>query len=283
MDNQSLMPFEGKGIRKVWQDDQWYFSVIDIIDVLTDTSNPSRYWQDLKRKSQKTEGQVYDFIVKLRLKAQDGKSYPSDCATIDGIFRIIMSIPSPKAEPLKLWLAEQGKRAIEEVENPELMTERQTEIYKAKGYSDEWIDRRIKSIDTRKRLTDEWKNRGIQEGQEYSLLTATIAKGTFGLTPKEHAQLKGLDKENLRDHMTPLELILTALSEEVTRTIAITDDAQGFHENHEAAVRGGQVGRKALLNVEEGTGRKVVSPENYMHLKGVEKNENLPPAAEDTD
>ncbi|MBL7815602.1 MAG: Bro-N domain-containing protein [Saprospiraceae bacterium] len=281
MDNQSLIPFEDKGIRKIWHTDQWFFSVIDIVEVLTNSTTPRRYWTDLKRKEEKGSGQLYDFVVQLKLTATDGRLRLTDCANTEGIFRIIMSIPSTKAEPLKLWLAEQGKRTIEEVNNPELLTERQAEIYKAKGYSDEWIDRRIKSIDTRKRLTDEWKNRGIKEGQEYSLLTATIAKGTFGLTPSEHAQLKSLDKENLRDHMTPLELILTALSEEVTRTITINDDAQGFHENHEAAVRGGEIGRKALQNVEEGTGQKVVSAQNFLHLKEGEKKEELPPSSDE--
>ena len=255
---------EGKPIRRVWHNEEWYFSVVDVIEVLTDSNSPSRYWQDLKRKSKKTEGQVYDFIVKVKLLGQDGKSYPSDCANTKGILRIVMSITSPKVEPLKLWLAQVGAEKIEETENPELSFERMAEIYRAKGHNELWIKERIQSITTRNELTDEWKARGVKEGQEYGILTATIAKGAFGLTPSEHGKLKGLDKQNLRDHMTRLELIITSLSEEVTRSIAVNTDAQGFNENHEAAVKGGQVGHKALLNVEEATGQKVVSAANFL-------------------
>jgi len=271
--NNELTPFENKEIRKVWHDEQWYFSVVDIIEVLTNTSNPSRYWQDLKRKSEKTDGQLYDFIVKLKFIAPDGKMRPTDCANTEGVFRIIMSVPSPKAEPLKLWLAEQGKRTIDETENPELGFERLKEIYKAKGRSDEWIKNRLQTITTRKELTDEWKNRGVNEGQEYSILTATIAKGTFGITPSEHAQLKGLEKENLRDHMTPLELIFTALGEEVTRRTAIKENAQGFEENHDAAVKGGYMTGESRKRLEELDGENVVSKENFKHLKAESKSE----------
>ena len=270
-EKKDLIPFvqedsfgEGKPIRKVWHNEEWYFSVVDVIGVLTDSNSPSRYWQDFKRKSKKTEGQVYDFIVKVKLLGQDGKNYPSDCANTKGILRIIMSITSPKVEPLKLWLAQVGAEKIEETENPELSFERMAEIYRAKGHNELWIKERIQSITTRNELTDEWKARGVKEGQEYGILTATIAKEAFGLTPSEHGKLKGLDKQNLRDHMTRLELIITSLSEEVTRSIAVNTDAQGFNENHEAAVKGGQVGHKALLNVEEATGQKVVSAANFL-------------------
>ena len=185
-----------------------------------------------------------------------------------------MSVPSPKAEPLKLWLAEQGKRTIDEAENPELLTERQAELYRAKGYTDEWIKRRLQSIETRKELTDEWKNRGIKDNKDFSVLTATIAKGTFGLNPSEHKEVKGLTKpsQNLRDHMTPIELILSALGEETTRMIAINQDAQGFNENHEAAARGGKTAGEARERVEAATGAKVVSETNYLNLKGGENN-----------
>jgi DNA-damage-inducible protein D len=265
MESTHLIPLEGKNIRKVWHDEQWYFSVVDVIEVLTDSPSPSRYWADLKRRSKKETGdKVFAFCEPLKMQTAGGKQNVI-CANTEGILRIAMSVPSPKAEPLKLWLAEQGKRTIDETENPELITERQAEIYKAKGYSEEWILRRMQTIDTRKQLTDEWKNRGVKQGQEYSILTATIAKGTFGLSPSEHSQLKGLKNENLRDHMTPLELILTALGEEVTRTIAIDENAQGFEENHDAAVKGGEVGKKALKNVEAATKKKVVSKENYLN------------------
>ena len=198
-ENKDLTPFEGKPIRKVWHNDEWYFSVVDVIEILTDSKNSNRYWTDLKRRSEKENGHSYAFCVSMKLAGTDGRKRLTDCANTEGILRIVMSVPSPKAEPLRLWLAQIGKQAIDEAENPELLTERQAEIYKAKGYPDEWIDNRIKSIDARKRLTDEWKNRGVKEGQEYSILTATISKGTFGLTPSEHGQLKGLDKQNLRD------------------------------------------------------------------------------------
>jgi prophage antirepressor-like protein len=170
MENSNLIPFEGKEIRKVWHNDQWYFSIIDIIEILTNTDNPSRYWQDLKRKSTKTEGQLYDFIVKLKFLAPDSKMRPTDCANTDGIFRIVMSAPSLKAEPLRMWLAEQGALTLEETANPELLTERQIELYKLKGRSEEWIKERMNSITTRTKLTDEWLQRGVQEGKEYSLL-----------------------------------------------------------------------------------------------------------------
>jgi DNA-damage-inducible protein D len=195
MDNQ-LMAFEGKEIRKIWHNEEWYFSVIDVIGILTDSPQPSRYWNAIKKK----EIEVFAFCEKLKLKGQDGKMYATDCANTEGVFRILMSVPSPKAEPLKLWLASLGKQAIEETENPELGFERMTALYKAKGYSDEWIKNRMQSIESRKLLTDEWQQRGVKEGQEYSILTATIAKGTFGLNPSEHSKLKGLERQNLRDH-----------------------------------------------------------------------------------
>ena len=177
-----------------------------------------------------------------------------------------MSVPSPKAEPFKLWMASLGKQAIDENENPELTYERMMELYRAKGYSKEWIKERMQSITTRKALTDEWKNRGVKEGQEYSILTATIAKGTFGLTPSEHGRLKGLEKQNLRDHMTPLELIFTSLGEEITRSETVEADAQGFNENREIAQMGGELAGKARKLVEDARGKKVVSAENFLGL-----------------
>ena len=274
MDNQ-LIPFEGKEIRKVWLDEQWYFSIIDVIDILTESPQPSSYWNKVKKTVLK-ENQSLRFWQRLKLKSNDGKNYLTDCANTEGVLRIVMSVPSPKVEPLKLWLAQMGKQAIDEAENPELLTERQAEIYKAKGYPDEWIKRRVQSIETRKMLTDEWKNRGVKEGEEYAILTATIAKGTFGVTPSEHSKLKGLARQNLRDHMTPLELVFTALSEEVTRSIVVKDDAQGFNENQEAAAYGGSIAADARQRLERERGVKVVSNENFLVLKGSEVAKELP-------
>ena len=277
-ENKDLIPFEGKPIRKVWHNEEWYFSVVDVIEILTDSPIPKTYWSKLKTKLQIESGQTYPNTVRLKLTASDGRKRLTDCANTEGILRIAMSVPSPKAEPLRLWLAEVGKQAIEEAENPELSFERMAEIYRAKGHNELWIKERIQSITTRNELTDEWKARGVKEGQEYGILTATIAKGAFGLTPSEHGKLKGLENQNLRDHMTRLELIITSLSEEVTRSIAVNTDAQGFNENHEAAVKGGQVGRKSLLNVEEATGEKVVSASNFLKPPSDDKTDELPPS-----
>jgi DNA-damage-inducible protein D len=270
MENQ-LTPFEGKEIRKVWVDEQWYFSVVDVIRILTDSSNANDYWYRLKKR----ESELSTICRKLKVKSDDGKMYPTDCAHTEGVFRILMSVPSPKAEPFKLWLASLGKQAIDEAENPELLTERQIELYRAKGYTEEWIKRRTQTIETRKELTDEWKQRGVKEGQEYAILTATIAKGTFGLTPNEHKELKGLERQNLRDHMTPLELILTAFGEEITKQFTIQQDAQGFNESFDAAKQGGAVAGEARLNAENKLGVKGVSSENFLGLKGNNEDDTL--------
>ncbi len=278
MKNQ-LAIFENRPIRRVEYEGEMYFSIVDIIGVLTDAAQPRTYWAKLKKKIT-DESQLLPIWKQLKLKSEDGKNYSTDCVNTEGVLRVLMSVPSPKAEPFKLWLAEVGKQAIVETENPELGFERMVELYKAKGRTDEWIKRRVQSIETRKELTDEWKNRGVKEGHEYSILTATIAKGTFGLTPSEHKKLKGLEKPSheLRDHMTPMELILTALGEEVTRTVAEEDNAQGFNENHDAAVKGGKAGGIARRNVERITGKKVVSPDNFLGLKSRGKTEELPPS-----
>jgi DNA-damage-inducible protein D len=268
MDNQ-LAIFEQKPIRHLEFEGEMWFSVIDIIEALTNSANPSVYWSAVKKR----ESESFTFCKRFNFARANGKNYPTDCANTEGVFRIIMSVPSPKAEPLKLWLASLGKQAIEEAENPELLTERQADLYRAKGYTEEWIGRRVQTIETRKALTDEWKERGVVENQEYSILTATIAKGTFGLTPNEHKEIKGLARQNLRDHMTPLELIFTALSEETTRLFVVNDDAQGFNENHDAAQKGGNAMGKARQNYEKETGLKVVSNANFLGLKGAKTDE----------
>jgi DNA-damage-inducible protein D len=259
-DNKQVGIFEENHIRREWHDGQWFFSIVDVIDVLTESKSPRIYWGKLKER----EPQLLTICQQLKLTSKDGKKYKTDCANTEGVLRIVMSVPSPKAEPFKLWLAQVGREKLEEYENPEIGFERLKEIYLAKGYSDEWIERRLKSISVRKELTDEWQGRGVKEGLEYSILTAEIAKATFGLKPSEHAKLKGLEKENLRDHMTTLELIFTMLGEESTRRIAVRDDAQGFNENHEAAQKGGYATGSALERYETISGEKVVSPENFL-------------------
>ena len=277
-ENKDLIPFEGKPIRKVWHNDEWHFAIVDVIEVLTGSLQPSRYWSDLKKRSEKAENQSFDFCERLNLPRPNGRNYPTDCANAKGVLRIIMSVTSPKAEPLKLWLAEVGAERMEEAENPELLTVRQAELYRAKGYPDEWIMNRVESIKARKRLTEEWKNRGVRDNREYSVLTAVIAQGTFGLTPSEHGKLKGLEKQNLRDHMTPIELIFSALGEEATRLLTIKDDAQGYTENHEVAVRGGRIAGEHVKGFEERMGLAVVSSDNFLGLKDGDKPGELPPS-----
>ena len=267
-----LTVFENKAIRSIEHNGEMYFSIIDIIEILTDSPNPSNYWNMLKKR----ENELYTNCVKLKLVGLDSKARPSDCANKTGVFRIIMSVPSPKAEPFKVWLADLGKQALDEAENPELLTERQAELYRAKGYTEEWIGRRVQTIETRKALTDEWKERGVKENQEYAILTATIAKGTFGVTPSEHKDIKGLNRQNLRDHMTPLELIFTALSEEATKMIAVREDAQGFSENHHAAAEGGRMAGDARENFEKNMNESVLSPQNYLNLNSGDKPDELP-------
>jgi DNA-damage-inducible protein D len=280
-ENNALTPFAGEGIRKIWHEEQWYFNVSDVIGILTDSKDPKAYWRNLKKRLlQEGNSQSVSNCYGLKFEAADGKKYLQDAANTVGILRIVMSVPSPKAEPLKLWLAEQGKQSLDEAENPELLTERQAELYRAKGYTEEWIGRRVQTIETRKALTDEWKARGVEENQEYSILTATIAKGTFGLTPTEHKEVKGLNRQNLRDNRAPLELIFTALSEEATKMIAVREDAQGFLENHHAATEGGRMAGDARKNFEQNMNESVVSANNYLNLNQGDKASELPKKGE---
>ena len=262
MEDKNLMPFDGGAIRKLWHQEQWFFSVVDIIAVLTDSVNPRNYWTVLKKR----DIQLVTICHQLKMLSADGKNYKTDCANTEGVLRILMSVPSPKAEPIKLWLANVGKQFLDETESPEIGFDRLKEIYKSKGYNDEWIERRLKSIGIRKELTDEWKKRGVKEGQEYSILTAEIARATFGLVPSEHSKLKGLQKQNLRDHMTNFELIFTMLGEDATRQITENDNAQGFNENYDAAQTGGKAAGRALKAFEEDKKIKVVSPTNFLNL-----------------
>lgn len=271
--------FEEKKVRSVYneQEEKWYFSVIDVIQVLTDSTVPKRYWSDLKKKLSKEGSQAYDKIVHLKMTAEDGKNRVTDTADTETMLRLIQSIPSPKAEPFKQWLAQVGAERIAEIENPELAQARIRETYKAKGYSDEWIDKRIRGILVRDELTNEWKQRGVKEGKEYAILTAEISKATFGIIPSEYKKLKGLTKvtENLRDHMTDLELIFTMLGEASTTEIAKNKNAKGFVENHKAAKAGGNVAGNARKELEQKSGKKIVSKENFKQLTESPKNKKL--------
>jgi hypothetical protein len=265
-----LVVFQEKAIRRTWHNEEWWFSVVDVVAILSESNNPNRYWSDLKRKLAQEAGSVqpYEKIVRLRLVAPDGKQRETDCANTEILFRIIQSIPSPKAEPFKRWLAQVGYERVKEVENPELASARARELYQAKGYTQAWIEKRLRSIAIRGELTDEWKQRGVQEGREYSILTAEIARATFGVTPDAHSKLKGLDKvktgNNLRDHMTDLELIFTMLGEAGTTEIARSKDAQGFVDNQQAAKEGGTIAGNARKALEAKSGKRVVSKQNHL-------------------
>lgn len=273
-----LKLFEKKQIRSDWNEEEqeWYFAVIDVVAVLTDSTDPKDYWYRMKKREKVSGFELSTICRQLKLVAPDGKKYATDCASKQGLLRIIQSIPSPKAEPFKQWLAQIGAERIAEIENPELAQERIRAIYKAKGYSDEWIAKRIRGIQVRDELTNEWKNRGVKEGKEYSILTAEISKATFGIIPSEYKNLKGLTKtsENLRDHMTDLELIFTMLGEASTTEIAKNKNAQGFIENHEAAIAGGTVAGNARKELEKKSGAKVVSKQNFKNLDSTKKLED---------
>lgn len=271
-----LTVFESKAIRSVEHEGALYFVLVDVIDFLTDSKDAKQYLEKLRKRDADLDSYLRTNCTYLGFKGNSGKTRQYLSANTEGVFRLIMSVPSPKAEPFKVWLANLGKQAIDEAENPELLTERQAELYRAKGYTEEWIGRRVQTIETRKALTDEWKERGVKENQEFSILTATIAKGTFGLTPTQHKEVKGLERQNLRDHMTPLELIFTALSEEATKMIAVREDAQGFSENHHAASEGGRMAGNARKKFENDMNESVVSSKNYLNLNQGEKPNELP-------
>ncbi|MDO8281645.1 MAG: Bro-N domain-containing protein [Thermodesulfovibrionia bacterium] len=260
----NIAVFRGKGIRKTIHKNEWWFSVIDVCGALTESPDAGAYWRKLKQRLKKEGSEVVTFCHGLKLPAADGKNYETDCANTEGIFRFIQSIPSPKAEPFKRWLAKVGYERVQEIENPELGTKRTRELYKAKGYSDEWIEKRMRGIAIREELTDEWKKREVKEKREYEILTAEIAKAAFGVTPGQHKKLKGLKRENLRDHMNDLELIFSMLGEAATTEITRVDDAKGFHESKHSARKGGEVAGMARKDLEKKTGKRVVSKENYL-------------------
>ena len=264
MDGNSIQLFEDKRIRTAWdlEKEEWLFSVIDVVEVLTGTDNPRRYWSDLKRKLNTEGSQLYEKIVQLKMTAEDGKKRLTDVADTRQILRLIQSIPSPKAEPFKMWLASIGRERIEETIDPEQTIDRALETYLKKGYSREWINQRLQAIQVRKELTDQWDDRGIQKGIDYAILTDEISKAWSGMTTRQYKNLKGLKKENLRDNMSTLELVLNMLAEATTTELAKVHDAQGLSENKQVAKRGGKVAGDARKAIEADTGKPVITSRN---------------------
>src|SRR3989344_5069073 len=271
----ALVVFEGKNIRRTWFNDEWWFSVVDIIEALTKTDRARKYWSDLKVKLTEEGFELSEKIGQLKLMSTDGKYYATDCANTKNMFRIIQSIPSPKAEPFKQWLAQVGYERVEEIQNPELAQARMKELYKTKGYSDDWIEKRVRGIAVRQELTDEWDKRGVKKDREYAILTNEISKATFGKTVDEYKKFKGLEKENLRDHMDDLELIFTMLGEASTTKITKSRNAQGFVETKAAARKGGTIAGDARRKLELESRSNVVSPDNYLSEPEIQKRKRL--------
>jgi len=272
-EHSEIAVFEEKSIRRQWseKEEKWYFSVVDIVEALTGSSIPRRYWSDLKIKLQKEGSEVYEKIVQLKLLATDGKKYLTDVADTEILFRLIQSIPSPKAEPIKLWLAKVGYERVQDISDPERSINRGREYWRKMGRSEEWIQRRMMGQETRNKLTDYWKTHEVSKAEEYAILTNIIHEEWSDLTVKEHKNLKGLKQQNLRDHMDEAELIFTALAEMSTRKIAEVEKATGFWENKEPAHKGGKIAKNARLELEEKTGKKVVNGQNFLGEKARKK------------
>ncbi len=258
-----LALFRGSGIRKTLHNSEWWFVIDDVVGVLADSADPSGYIKDMRRRDKELSKGWGQIATPLWIETENGRQ-KIDCANTEGVFRIIQSIPSPKAEPFKRWQARVGYERVQEIEDPALATKRTRAIYKAKGYSDTWIEKRMYGVTVREKLADEWKKRDVTQEREHEILTAEIAEAAFGVTPGEHKQLKGLKRESLRDHMTDLEQIFSMLGEAATTEITKVDDAQGFHESKVAARKGGEVAGTARKDLEKKTGKRVVSPENYL-------------------
>jgi len=263
-----IVLFQSKNIRRIWHKEEWYYSIVDICRALTDSSNPRDYWYRIKKRAHSEEKIKLSTICRqLKLDSSDGKKYKTDCSNTEGVFRIIQSIPSPKAEPFKMWLAKVGYQRVEEIENPALAQERMKKTYEQKGYSKDWIDKRLRGIAIRQNLTDEWKDRGIKEHTDFAILTAEISKATFGITPSEYKNLKNLpekSKSNLRDHMDDLELIFTMLGERVTTEISKEEKPETFDKNRNVAKRGGRVAGNARKETEKELGRSIITKTNFL-------------------
>lgn len=270
MNNNHLAIFKGSKIRRVIYLNEWWFSVTDICTALTDSLDGNAYWRKLKQRLISENSQVVTFCHGLKIIAPDGKMRETDCANTENMFRIIQSIPSPKAEPFKMWLAKVGYERVQEIEDPELATKRTRALYKAKGYPDSWIEKRMRGIEIRETLTDEWKKRNVGQDREYAILTAEISKATFGMTPSQYKSFKGLKRENLRDHFTDLEHIFSMLGEASTTEITKTKNAIGFDQNKIAAKEGGDVAGNARKELEFKTKKKVSTTENYKKIKSIQ-------------
>jgi len=271
----SIKLFESKQIRSVWneKEDKWYFVIEDVVAILTDSKDPKQYIKRMRQRDLELAKGWVQIVPTLYVETNGGRQ-KMGCADTQNLLRIIQSIPSPKAEPFKLWLAKVGAERLEEIENPELATQRTRELYKLKGYPDDWIEKRLRSIAIREELTEEWKNRGVKEQMEYAILTAEISKATFGLTPKEYKEVKGLKSQNLRDHMTDLELIFSMLGEASTKEITINTNTQGFIENQKAARTGGKIAGDARKQLEIESGKSVISANNFLPENKKQKLEN---------
>jgi len=270
-DRNQIALFKGKKIRKTLFNKEWWFSVVDVCGALTESPDSGAYWRKLKQRLNEEGSEIVTICHGLKLESSDGKKYETDCATPEGLFRIIQSIPSPKAEPFKRWLAKVGYERMQEIENPELATKRTKLLYKLKGYPEDWIEKRMRGIAIREELTDEWQKRGAQNERDYEILTAEISKATFGITPAEYKKMKGLKKENLRDHMGDFELILTMLGERTTTEIHRTKDSKGVPRLKDDARVGGQIAGTARKQIERKTRRSIVSKDNFLKNKNVKR------------
>lgn len=269
-ENANLVVFKSKQIRRTLHNNEWWFAIEDIVAALTDSADPKQYVQKMKQRDDELAKGWVQIVLTLSI-ATSGGAQKLNCANTEGVFRIIQSIPSRKAEPFKRWLAKVGYERVQEIENPELASKRARALYQAKGYPQSWIEKRVRGIAIREELTDEWKDRNVGGDQEYAILTAEISKAAFGLTPSEYKNLKGLKRENLRDHMNDLELIFTMLGEASTTEIARRKDSQGFHQNKIAAHEGGQIAGNARKELETKTGKMIMTKQNYLELSGKKK------------
>ena len=280
---ESIRLFEERKVRAIWDDEQeeWYFSIVDVISILTDSPNPRKYWSVLKTRLKREGSELTTNCSQLKMQAADGKKYLTDVANTEQLFRLIQSVPSPKAEPFKLWIAQVAKERLDQMQDPELSIEQAMADYKRLGYSDNWINQRLKAIEVRKDLTDAWKKRGVQEGQQFATLTDIITNVWSGFTTREYKAYKGLRKENLRDNMTNTELILNMLAEASTKDITEATDPRTLAAHKAVARQGGTIARNARLELEARTGRKVVSPLNAHQVLQIEKTDEAELQTED--